>query len=102
MSAIIQTSPTVSSDAKNIGIAVGMLLLSCIRTEIYIISYLLYRLMAAIFDFSLIPTSDSIRTSPVVLDDLKNRFIAVVSGIQPDICVNFRFMAAILNFGYIV
>jgi len=50
-----------------------------------------FRLMAAIFDFSLIRTSDSLRSSLVVSTDLENTGIAVgillLSCIEAEICV---------------
>jgi len=36
----IRISPVVLLDIKNIGIAVGIVLLACVQTEIYVISYL--------------------------------------------------------------
>jgi len=59
-SEILRSSLIGLPDLENMGIAVGISLLSCIEAETYVISYLL-RLMAAICDFSLIRTSDSLR-----------------------------------------
>ena len=64
----IPTSLNVLPDPGNMGLAVGIALLSCIRAEIYVISYLL-RLMAAIFDFRHAQTLDSIPTSLLMLPD---------------------------------
>jgi len=66
----------VLPDVENMGIAVGI---SLIRTEaeICVISYLYFRLMAAIFDLSPIHTSGILRSTSVVLPDLENIGIAV-------------------------
>jgi len=57
-------------DIENIGNAVGILLLSCVQAEIYVISSLL-PVQATIFDCSLTPTKGS------VLLDIENIGIAV-------------------------
>jgi len=49
----IRISPVMMLDAKNIGIAVGISLLSRIQGKPHVISYA-FRLQAAIFDFSLL------------------------------------------------
>ena len=48
----------VLSDPENMGLAVGILLLSCIQAKIYVMSYQYFQLMTAIFDFLSIPKSD--------------------------------------------
>ena len=72
----IPTSLNVLPDPGNMGLAVGIALLSCIRAEIYVISYLL-RLMAAIFDFRHTQMSNSLATSLSVVPDPENVGIAV-------------------------
>jgi len=74
MSAIIQNWYTVLADPEIIvvGLVVGILLPSRVRADIYVISYLYFRSMAAIFDFKLTHTSGSIRTSLVMLPDSEN------------------------------
>jgi len=59
-------------DIGNISIAVGILLLSRIQAEIYVIFHIHFQLQAAIFDILLNLTYESVRTSPTVLLDLKN------------------------------
>jgi len=56
----------VLPDVENIGIAIGISLLSCIKAEMYVISYLLP-----------VMASDSLRGILVVSLDLKNMGIAV-------------------------
>ena len=75
-SSSLRSSLIVLPDSENMGVAFEILLLSCIRAEIYVISYLL-PVMAAIFDFQ--HTQASIRnlTSLFVLPDLENMGIAV-------------------------
>ena len=60
---------------ENMGLAGGFLLLSCIQSEIYVMSYLL-PVMAALFNFSLVRTSSSVCSSPVVFSSSDNFDIA--------------------------
>ena len=64
-------------DPENMGISVGISLLSCIEAEMYVMSHNYFWLMAAIFDFKHTQTSDSIPTSLCMLPDPKNMGIAV-------------------------
>ena len=68
MSDSILTSFFVLPDLENMGAAVGILLLLCIRAEIYVIPCY-FRSMAAIFDFQHMQTSYSILSSLFVLPD---------------------------------
>jgi hypothetical protein len=87
---LIRTSGSVRSglvvfpDPKNDDLAVGISLLSCIEAEIYVVSYLL-PVLAAIFDFSLIRTSDSVRSSLIVLSDPKKA--GIVAGVSSLSCI---------------
>jgi len=76
-STILRSSLIAFSNVENMGIVVGISLLLCIEAEIYAISYLYFRLMAAIFDFSIVRTSDSLRGSLIVSSDLENMGIDV-------------------------
>jgi len=67
----MQTSPVVLPDRENMGIAVVMPLLWCIRAEIYAISYLL---PAAIFDLRHSHTSESILTCSSVFSGTKTQY----------------------------
>ena len=69
---------SVLPDPENINsiIAVGMSLLSCLRAEIYVISYVLL-VMAAIFDSRHTQTSDSIPINLSVLPNPENMGLAV-------------------------
>ena len=71
MSDSIPASLPVLLDLENMGIAAEMSLLSCIETE-NMLCHFYFRLMAAIFDFRLIQTSDSLSTSPSVLPAFEN------------------------------
>ena len=64
---------SVRPDPENMGIVVGICLLSCMRDEIYV----LLPVIAAIFDFRHTYTSDSIPTSLYVLLDPGNMDIDV-------------------------
>ena len=72
----IPTSFNVLPDPENIGIAVGISLLSCIEADIIVVSFLL-RLMATIFDFRHTQTPDSLHNNSDVLPDPENMGIAV-------------------------
>ena len=63
-------------DPENMGGAVGIVLLSCIEAEIYVISFYFW-LMAAIFNFRHAQTSDSIPNGLSVLPDTENMGTAV-------------------------
>ena len=63
-------------DSENMGIAVEISLLSCIRAEIYVVPYLL-PVMAANFDFQYTQTSVRLLKSLFVLSDPENTGIAV-------------------------
>jgi hypothetical protein len=67
----VRTSPTALLDPDNKGIALGILLLTCIEAKMYVISYLYLRLMVTIFNFQHTQTSGSLRSSLVVLPDPK-------------------------------
>ena len=67
----LRNSIVVKPDPENIGIAVGILLLSCIEAEIYLCRFY-FQLMAAIFDFQHTRTSDIIPISLSVLPDPEN------------------------------
>jgi len=69
-SGILWSTSVVLPDLEDIGIAVGISLLSCIEADT--LSRIYFRLMAAIFNFSLIRTSGSLRGSLVVSPDLEN------------------------------
>ena len=62
----IPTSIFVFPDPENMGIAVEISLPSRIEAEIYVMSFL-FRIMAAIFDFRLTQTSESLSISLSVL-----------------------------------
>ena len=62
---------------ENMGISVGISLLSCTEAEMYVMSYIYFWLMATIFDFKQTQTSDSIPTSFCMLPDPENMGIAV-------------------------
>ena len=53
---------------ENIVFTAGILVLSCIQAEIYVISHI-YWFLAAIFDFPATRTSDSLRSTLVVLHE---------------------------------
>ena len=67
----LPTSISALSDPENMGIAVGISSLSCIRAEVTLFP-ILFRFMAVIFDFRQAQTSDSIPTSFYVLPDCEN------------------------------
>jgi len=73
----LYTSAVIMHDHKNIGISVGILLISCVQPELHVISYALPVTSRAIFDFLLTPTYGMAKISPVVLPDLENICIAV-------------------------
>ena len=60
----IHISPSVLLNTENVEVAVGISLLSCIRAEIFVIAYVLPRLMAAISDLPITLTSESIHINP--------------------------------------
>jgi len=105
----LRSSLVVSSNLENMGLAVGISLLLCIEAEIHVrdIRYFYFRLMAAIFDFSLIRTSDSLRSSLVVSPDLENMSIAVgislISCIETELrLISFFLLPSwISDFGFI-
>ena len=61
----IQTSYIVLLDPENVGVAFGILLLSCLKAVIYVTVHV-FPVMAAIFDSPFIPTSESTHTNPTV------------------------------------
>jgi len=84
----------VLPDPENMGNAVGISLLSCIRAELKLIP-IYFQLMAAIFDLRLTQTMDSIPTPK----HLYRRWIVLLSFIQAKIIMcNWIYKAAILNF----
>ena len=78
-SSSLRSSLVVLPDSKNMGIAVEIVLLSCMRAEIYVIPVIPYLLpvMAAIFDFHYTQTSVRILTCLFVLPDPENMGIAI-------------------------
>jgi len=48
----IRTSAVMLLDLKNIGIAVGIVLISCVKAEIYVISYLLNLTLLDTYQFA--------------------------------------------------
>ena len=84
MSESIHTSPAVLLDLGNVGIVSGILLPSCIEAELlhyFICSFV----MAAIFDVSLTPRSESVHTSPAVL--LDHEHVGMAFGITLLSCI---------------
>ena len=78
----IRTSGRVSSslvvlpDLYNTGVAVGISLLSCRGAEIYVIFYLLPRLMAAMFVLPVTRMTESIQPSLIVFLDPESMKVA--------------------------
>ena len=75
--------------------AVRISLLSCKQAEIWL-CHIDFRLMAAIFDFSLIQTSDSLRSSLVLLSDPENMVIAVEISLLSCIAAEIYVMSYLL------
>ena len=72
----IPISLSVLPDRENMGIAVGISLLSCMRAEIYVI-FCLLPVNSRHLDFRHTQTSDSIFISLFVLPDPENMGVAV-------------------------
>jgi hypothetical protein len=75
----VHCSLIVLLDPENTGLAVGISLLSCIQAEICVAltCFISTSSVAAIFDFSLSLTSDSVHTTPIVLLYPENMGVAV-------------------------
>ena len=73
---LLQSSLVVLPDLENIGIAVGISLLSCIRADLYVMSFLL-PVMAAIFNLRHTHTSVNILFCLPELPDPENMDLAV-------------------------
>ena len=105
----LRSSLVLLPDPENRGTAVGVSFLSCLQAEIYAMSYIYFRLMAAIFDFQHTQTSDSTLTCLYILPDPENMGISVgislLSCIEAEMCVMsyiyFWLMAAIFDFKHI-
>jgi len=86
-SGILRSSLIGLSDLENMGIAVGISLLSCIEAEIYVISHLLPVNVSDLW-FLHFPKWGIIRSSLIVLPDLENMGIAV--GILLLLCIEAK------------